>query len=113
MSMTVEEARSEPVEEGCLWCKREPEDPVPVGEDEVLCQNCHGDLREFGRTRFSVWLVSSEHEEEAQRILAEQYDFIEQALLTVYDEDDRLFELPTIKSNAENYDAPYNPRERL
>ena len=57
--MDAEAARTTPVEEGCVWCKKTPDEADPsvtfhtIDTGEQLCSRCLGDCRCFKRTKQS------------------------------------------------------------
>lgn len=109
---TEHDARTTPVEDGCVWCKHPVEDDgVPVGGHEQLCQNCHRDLREWARFRQVEIFVTSGLDPALQRIVLDHWDAVRAELGQQYDGDPAdLWPLPTRKSNATTYEQPAHTR---
>lgn len=104
-------ARETPVESGvCIWCKQEPAE-IRVGQEEHLCENCRGDLREFGRHKFVEFYVSSELHPTAQRIALDHYDAVRTELYQLHKGDPDIDLQPTVKSNASTYEYPAKFRD--
>lgn len=103
---TAADARTEPVDaERCLWCKHPAsDDALPVGEDERLCRECAGDLREFKRNRFVDFLVASSLRSSTQQALLESWSDVQATLVEWHRDDPTLNMLPARESHA--HDGP-------
>ena len=107
------EARETPVTDGCIWCKQPPDDPIPIGDAEVICQQCRGDLREYGRYRQAELYVTAGLEPSLRRIVLDHWDEIRAELIRQHADDPaHLFPLPTRKSNANVYQRQADSRAR-
>lgn len=75
--MTDEQTRTEPVTDGCVWCKKTEEEAaedvefVPVGEEEQLCTPCLGDLRWYKRAVSWQFVLHSDFPEEFKEAVFE------------------------------------------
>jgi len=103
---SVDDARTTPVTDGCLWCKGHVPDAerVPVGDGELLCPNCRDDLREFKRSRFVDVIVSAGLAPATRRVVLDHWDAIRADLAAQYEADDEVFPLPRRVSNADDHD---------
>lgn len=110
---TRQRARETPVEGRCLWCKVLPRDADPevafvaVGEHEMLCSRCKADLREFGRaTMVQIWTAGG-LDPAVKRIVQDAWsERVQPQLAELYREDDDLYSMPRIISDASKHDDP-------
>lgn len=90
----------------CVWCKL-PQDEwdeeieaVPVGEEEIVCSNCLGDLREYGRYEKLQISVSSAFGPAVRIIVLDYLEELASELSDRFPDDPDIYYLTTELSNA-------------
>lgn len=106
-------ARETPVTDGCLFCgiaERDAEDDVeyvPVGDDERLCDRCRADLREFTRSLFVQLWCSRGLDPAVRRVVQDAWRTeVQPELSRLYREDDALYQMPEVLSDAAHHVDP-------
>ncbi len=102
-----ESARQTPVDDNhCVWCKLPQEEwddgveAVSVGDEEVICSNCLGDLRAWERYEKVVTQVSSAYGPAMRAIVRDYMEELIQELTERFPDDPDFYFMPTYQSNA-------------